>query len=222
MTAETPAEKYYDLLASRYDDATKVNSAWSPPTQVAKALSRFTQPLDNVLIVGIGTGADLSALPDFATQFVEGVDISRLMLDKCAKKYPTVTLHHGEFMTFTGFARSAYDLIICSGTLEFIADFDGFFLKCARLLAPNGALLLTYEPVIYGHAWQNDAESDTMGVNAEKAGFAGFRTFRRSLHQYAVASLGAKLETIEHFSFIAYKKENVDIIYNFAVCQRKY
>jgi ubiquinone/menaquinone biosynthesis C-methylase UbiE len=221
MTTETPAEKYYDLLASRYDDLTKDNGAWTPPTQVAKVLSRCTQPRDKVLIVGIGTGKDLSGLPNHSTQFVEGVDISRLMLDECAKKYPTVTLHHGEFMTFTGFARSTYDLIICSGTLEFIADFDGFFLKCARLLAPKGILLLTYEPVIYGHAWQNDTESDTMGINTEKAGFVGFKTFRRSLHQYAVATLRAKLRTTEHFSFIAYKKSSVDIIYNFAVCQGK-
>ena len=184
MTTEKLAEKYYDLLASRYDDAARESSTWFPPSQVAKALSEFTQPRDNVLIVGIGTGIDLPALPDFATQFIEGIDISRLMLDECAKKYPTVTLHHGDFMTFTKFTRSAYDLIICSGTLEFIADFDGFFLKCARLLAPNGALVLTYEPVIYGHAWQNDAESDTTGINAEKAGFVGFKTFRRTLHQY--------------------------------------
>lgn len=221
MTTEISAEKYYDLLASRYDDATKVTSAWSPPSQVAKALSRFTQPRNNVLIIGIGTGKDLSVLPNFATHFVEGVDISRLMLDECAKKFPTVTLRHGDFMTFAGFARSAYDLIICSGTLEFISDFEGFFLKCARLLAPNGALLLTYEPVIHGHVWQNDAESDTVGINAEKARFAGFKTFRRTLHQYDVATLRAKLETIEHFSFIAYRKANIDIIYNFAVCQRK-
>lgn len=221
MTTELSAEKYYDLLASRYDEATKSNSTWSPPSQVAKALSGFNQPRDNVLIVGIGTGSDLPALQDFATQFIEGIDISRLMLDECAKKYPTVILHHGEFMTYTNFARSAYDLIICSGTLEFIADFDGFFLKCARLLAPEGALLLTYEPVIYGHAWQNDAESDTMGINAEKAGFVGFKTFRRTLHQYDVATLGAKLQTTEHFSFIAYKKASVDIIYNFAICKRR-
>jgi ubiquinone/menaquinone biosynthesis C-methylase UbiE len=220
MTTTELAEKYYDLLAPRYDSATLAEGAWTPPDQISGALARLSQPKDSILFIGIGTGHDLKSLTDLSQLWIEGIDLSNEMLKVCAGKYPSAKLHQADFMAFNGFTRSAFDVIVCSGTLEFIPDFNGFFRKCHMLLNDGGALMLTYEPVIYGHKWQKDAESDTLGEVAAKAGFTGFKTYRRSLQQFAFACHGAGLKTSEHFSFVSYKKSEIEIIYNFAVCEK--
>lgn len=221
MNTTKLAETYYDLLAAKYDEATLKDGAWTPPTQVARALERMSQDLDSVLIIGVGTGHDLSALPYPSSMSVEGIDVSQKMLDICETKYPWVKLHYGDFMTFCNFAKPKYDLLVCSGTLEFIPNFAGFFERCASLLSPEGALLLTYEPVIYGHQWQKDAEADTLGESAEKYNLVGFKTYRRTIHEYEIATKTAGLSTTEHYAFVSYKKAEVDIIYHFAVCQKE-
>ncbi len=219
MSKNTLVEQYYDNLASRYDTATMADGAWSPPTQVAKAIERLSQSFDSVFVIGIGTGHDLSVLPTEKPLVVEGIDVSREMLEICRGKYPSAILHHGDFMKESAYSKEKYDLIVCSGTLEFIEDFEGFFEKCSSMLNDKGAMLLTYEPIVFGHQWQKDFESDTLGEKAEESGFSGFKTYRRSIFQYQQATESANLSTIEHYSFVSYKKSDVDIVYNFAVCQ---
>ncbi len=65
------------------------------------------------------------------------------MVAKAYSKFQDVQLHHGDFMKFVGFKLSSYDLIICSGTLEFISDYYGFFVKCSELLSKYGELIVT-------------------------------------------------------------------------------
>jgi len=220
MNHHNLTEKYYDRLSQRYDEATEKEGAWTPPMQLAQALRRLQQPYRSLLAIGVGTGRDLSSLDPLAPVEMEGIDISQHMLAICEKKYPGIKLHKGNFMTYDKFCRPQFDVIVCSGTLEFIPEFESFFGKCATMLSENGTLLATYEPLIFGHAWQQDAESDTMGALAEKSGFIGFRTFRRSAYQFEQAILKAGLQAVEHYSFVAYKKLESDIIYNFAACKK--
>src|ERR1035438_1190480 len=92
----------------------------------------------NVLIIGIGTGADIDAISPEPGRVIEGVDISEKMIEICHEKHPTTKLHRADFVKFNDFAFQPYGLIICSGTLEFIECAEAFFVKSAQLLSSDG------------------------------------------------------------------------------------
>ena len=124
---KNPVEKYYDKLAPIYDQATAELGAWTPPGYVAKELKALGKKYDKALIVGVGTGQDIETLDLIGVAKIEAVDVSGKMLATAASKFPKVFFRKGDFMDIENFKENNYDLIVCSGTLEFVADFAGFF-----------------------------------------------------------------------------------------------
>ena len=216
MNERSPAESFYDKLAARYDRETFAPEAWTPPEHVAHATAKVAN-VDSVLIIGVGTGQDIDALGTHAPAHIEGIDVSGEMLALCRAKHPRVLLHHADFMTFNGLLRQKYNLIVCSGTLEFIEDFEGFFVRCSQLLAPQGMMIITYEPLIPDHALQSKHESETVSERSSKFGIKDFKTYRRSFDQFSNAIARATLQLHEHYDFVAYRKLETDIIYHFVV-----
>jgi ubiquinone/menaquinone biosynthesis C-methylase UbiE len=215
MNDTEPVARYYDRLADSYDNAAN-ETTWKPPGYVAEEVARSHGHYDSVLIVGIGTGKDVEALKYINPSHIEAIDISSNMLTHAAAKFPDIHMHHGDFLIFDGLLREKYDLIICSGTVEFMSNFLEFFKKCSRLLGTAGQLIMTYEPVILHHKFQQEACSETVSESSGRWGISGFITYRRGLTEF-LENIRATNFRLEAFSeCVAYKKSDADIIYHFA------
>jgi ubiquinone/menaquinone biosynthesis C-methylase UbiE len=205
------AEQYYDSLADKYDFVTQ--NIWNAPDFIEGLTLTLTDKNTNVLDIGIGTGQSIQKL--FASkQFsqIEGIDVSDKILKICKDKFPSINLHHGDFLSFSDFRLSKYDLIICCGTLEFISDLNTFFEKCKSILTSKGNLVLTFEPKIYGYKMQSLSISNLQAE--EPLPTDEFLTYRYDIDEFYSLATKNGFEIHQSKLFVAYKKLNLDIIYS--------
>src|SRR5688572_9307156 len=93
----------------------------------------------DILEVGCGTGWLCEALLGFGR--VTGVDLSRQCLEEAGRRLPDATFIAGDFMRLD-LPERAYDMICALEVLAHVADQPAFIAKLARLLKPNGLLML--------------------------------------------------------------------------------
>lgn len=213
MSKVSATELYYDILADRYDSLTTAKGAWNAPSEVQEALN-FVGNSSSVLVIGIGTGQEVDSLLSLGVKHIEGVDLSARMLEICSINYPSTILHHADFMDELQLKSTKFDLIICSGTSEFISDIDGFFLKCANLLEVDGSFIFTFEPLIDYHSIQAEPQSSSKSTASGNAPPSDFITYRRKLFDIIrIASTNSLTPTL-HKEYVSYRKGGVDIIYH--------
>lgn len=212
-------EIYYDTLAQRYDELTAPVGAWNAPVQTANAITKFN-PGASSLIIGIGTGLDVAPLVLAGATHIEGVDLSQSMLDKCKIKYPSLRLHHADFMREFTPDLASFDSLVCSGTSEFIPDISGFFNKCAFLMNPGAHLFFTFEPVIDYHAIQKKSCSIPLSTATGKPAPVDFTTYRRPLFYILGLCRENKLEPVFHSEYVTQRKSENDVIYHLLVLRR--
>ncbi len=70
-----------------------------------------------------------------------GVDLSRRMVEKAARKYPHLEFVEADATFFDTPER--FDCILMNNLLEYIDDIQGLLRNCGRLLKPRGRLLIT-------------------------------------------------------------------------------
>lgn len=205
------AEKFYDNLADKYEVATQ--NAWTAPTHIESITQTLADKATTVLDIGIGTGQSIEKL--FASQQfkqIEGIDTSDKMLKICKAKFPSITLQHGEFLSFSNFTLSNYDLIICCGALEFITDLNLFFQKCKTLLSDKGNLVLTFEPKISEHKIQSLAISNVKSDRVSN--IDDFLTYRYDIDEFNSFATKNGFKILKSKLFVSYKKLDTDIIYS--------
>jgi ubiquinone/menaquinone biosynthesis C-methylase UbiE len=130
-------------VPSRYDD-----ELWElvgedpgpPPTAIAdfvRGLERAERALD----LGAGDGR-LTELID--AQELTGADVSTVALERARRRLPaTVELVELEPDAPLPFADSAFDLVLCSETIEHVRDVQLLLSEIRRVLRPGGRLALT-------------------------------------------------------------------------------
>jgi predicted TPR repeat methyltransferase len=210
------AEKYYDALANLYDAATAPEGAWMSPLYIATEVTRLETTPASALIIGVGTGLDIPPLLAKKIPHIEAIDISGNMIATAHAKFPKLSYHHADFMKHENFKLPCYDLIICSGTLEFLADFLGFFQKASCLLSQDGTLLVTYEPLIAGHKVQQDMHSTQLSERIAELKNLPLTTYRHTITDLLTACGVSGLTLTKHFEYISYRKMDADMIYHFA------
>ena len=111
------------------------------PRVIAQAYQQLgrTQPFERALDVGCGAGVSTKALSGFTKSCV-GIEPAEAML-----KWAATTAPSAEFVVGTAEAiplrDRAVDLITAAGSLNY-ANLDLFFPEAARVLAPDGMLLV--------------------------------------------------------------------------------
>ena len=96
--------------------------------------------------LGCGTGRIGTWLKVHSAARVDGVDVSRAMLDRAAAKgiYDSLVCADA---TATGLAGQRYDLAISSFATCHLADLGRFYAEAARLIRPSGKVVLVdYHP----------------------------------------------------------------------------
>lgn len=130
----------YRLWAPIYDST--VNQIFMPGRRRALELLDL-QPGERVLVVGIGTGADLPFLP--AGVDVTGIDLSpdmlakaRLKLDRCPA---TVKLIRGDAQTLL-VDEASFDEVILNSILSVVPNGNACLQSSMRALKPGGGAVI--------------------------------------------------------------------------------
>ena len=117
------------------------------------ALIRDLNPsASSLLDVGCGTGKHLE---HFADRFdhVEGIDLTRSLLDEAEKRLPGIDLHQGDMRSFDLGRR--FDAVVCLfsaiGHLLTLDELEQACAAMARHLEPNGVLVI--EPWLSPDVW---------------------------------------------------------------------
>jgi ubiquinone/menaquinone biosynthesis C-methylase UbiE len=130
----------YRLWAPVYDAT--VNHLFMPGRRRAMVVLDL-RPVDSILLVGVGTGADLPLLPPGVRAV--GIDLSAEMLAKARAKFPLadreVSLIQGDAQTLL-VREGAYDAAILNLILSVIPDGTACLKAALRALKPAGRVVI--------------------------------------------------------------------------------
>ena len=216
------ARSYYDLLASKYDDATK-EYKWIAPEIVNNFLLPHVEPGNSVLDVGIGTAQSTEAFLKAGCNIC-GVDISSKMLDKAREKYPFLELYQGNIEDGMPFLSTrSFDIVLGVGVLEFVTNMEKVIGILSQLMKSEGLICLTFEKFIAKHEVQGLKVSVTAkGVLENVPEINNFMTARYEYQEVESIIQNAGLSLLEHQHFMAYEKSKERIpIYYTVVLARK-
>ena len=221
-TTAAAATLYFDRLAPLYDQATQPPGAWTPPDQLCRALADIKVTDAKSLVIGVGTGHDVAVLRAAGVKRIEGIDVSGAMLAQAATKFPDVLFHHADFLTFEALTMAPYDLIVCSGVVEFMPDLALFLRKCRALMTRSAALLLSFEPIIAGYSGQDEAYSLLPAQLSPAGDVPGIGIHRHYIGAFLRAAAEAKLILKALSAYTAYRRQQDDVIYCAAHLENTY
>jgi ubiquinone/menaquinone biosynthesis C-methylase UbiE len=138
------AARFFDAIAGRYERSYAL-SADESRRRMRRVLEALPPPPARVLDLGVGTGRELAALLD-AGYAPTGVDVSREMLRRCARRARPIALVHADFWQPLPFPDAAFDgALALHGTLAHAPD-DAALGRLARELArvvrPSGVWIV--------------------------------------------------------------------------------
>jgi SAM-dependent methyltransferase len=132
---------FFDAIAGRYERSYALATDESR-RRMARVLRELPSPPARVLDLGVGTGRELTALLD-AGYAPTGVDVSRQMLERCARRARPVALVHADFWQPLPFADASFDAAVAlHGTLAHPPDagaLERLALVLAQVVRPGGA-----------------------------------------------------------------------------------
>jgi SAM-dependent methyltransferase len=165
MTAATsPAETFFDAIAGRYERAYALPSEESRRRMV-RVTAALPSPPATVLDLGVGTGRELPALLD-AGYAPTGIDVSRAMLERCARRARPIPLVHADFwVERLPFEAGTFDAAVAlHGTLAHPPDAGALSRlanELARVVRVGGRLVVE----VPSPAWLERAGKDSFGAD---------------------------------------------------------
>ncbi len=147
------ASRFFDAIAGRYDRVYALPAAESRH-RMERVVASLPPPPARLLVLGVGTGRELPALLD-AGYAPTGLDVSRAMLDRCARRSRPVPLVEGDFWTAPlPFETGAFEGIVAlHGTLAHPPDAAAvarLAAEAARVVGAGGGRFVIEAPSL---AW---------------------------------------------------------------------
>jgi SAM-dependent methyltransferase len=138
------AEAFFDAIAGRYERAYALPAAQSR-ARMDRVLGVLPAPPARVLDLGVGTGRELTAMLD-AGYAPTGLDASRAMLERCARRARPVPLVRADFWVAPlPFVDAAFDAVVAlHGTLAHPPDeraMGRLARELARVVRPGGVFV---------------------------------------------------------------------------------
>jgi ubiquinone/menaquinone biosynthesis C-methylase UbiE len=128
----------YEPIAKNFDQRYR-DYSFAGTRRTIDAIAQ-RRPGLRALEVGCGTGRWLSLLRDQAA-IVSGLDGSANMLQRARERLPGADLRHGS-AEHLPWPAASFDLVLCNNALHHFPDKRGFMKEAARVLAPEGELLV--------------------------------------------------------------------------------
>ena len=194
--------RFFDSFASQYDEGAA--RAWPIKRYVSQEVADLGRKFQSALVVGVGTGQELEPLFLNEVSDVEAIDVSENMLHEAREKYPNVNYHCADFLTFTGFKRRSYELILCCGVLEYVEDLPAFMQKASGLLSPGGLIFLTFTPILPSHPLQYEETT-------RHSDYLDFRMHRYSFEHFYSVMQSCELSLRKCFTFNCHIDANLGI-----------
>lgn len=156
---------------------------------LAAAVSRYTQVGDRVLDLGCGTGELTQALTAVGLR-VAGGDISRQMLLRTPRNRCGCAgwLQLDPGWRRLPFASAAFDVVVASSVLEYMAEPALALRECARVLRPGGVILYTVPDLRHPIRWAEWCAQRLVRVAGKLPG-SGRRSRWNGYHAYLRTSL---------------------------------
>ncbi len=211
----------YDAMAPDYDRLTTENSYSLAEEVFAAVVGNDSRPGLTILDIGIGTGLCSEGLAAKG-HAVTGIDGSAEMLKACNDKGFAKELIHatidGGHVPVEG---QTFDIVICVGVYEFIAEADQFLADIARILNPRGLLVLAVrDPELNPQftAVEHNGCMIDAGVLANPGVLLFHHTWTRT--KAALETLGFGI--LEAKEVLAYTSpsQNAAIMNRLAICKR--
>lgn len=100
----------------------------------------------DILDVGCGSGDLLGGISDTITDesTLIGMDAMKNPIDEARGLYPSIDFRHEKFVDSFGFPDASFDIVISVDTLECIPNKTAFVAEIARILRPEGRILLAH------------------------------------------------------------------------------
>jgi SAM-dependent methyltransferase len=187
--------RFFDAVAGRYERTYAL-----PPDESRRrmglVLRELPAPPARVLDLGVGTGRELTALLD-AGYLPTGVDVSRKMLERCARRARPVALVHADLWQPLPFPPDSFEAAVAlHGTLVHSPD-EGALARLARDLA---------RVVKQGGVWVAEVPSptwlDSLDATADDADYTLRRTGPRACvyeDRIAGACVEARVYSVEQW-----------------------
>lgn len=144
MSEVAAVTRFFDAIAGRYERSYAL-SVDDSRRRMARVLFELPRAPARVLDLGVGTGRELTALLD-AGHVPTGVDVSREMLERCARRSRPVPLVHGDFWQRMPFADGSFDAAVAlHGSLAHPPDTDALARlarELARVVRAQGAWIV--------------------------------------------------------------------------------
>jgi SAM-dependent methyltransferase len=170
VTTQDEARRFFDAIAGRYDRA-YAPSRDESRARLARLLAELA-PRSRVLDLGVGTGRELSALQD-AEHDVAGLDLSKEMLARCAKRTRPVRLVEADLWAPLPFDADAFDAVVAlHGTLAHPPDATAlgpFAREASRVLAPSGVFVAEVRLPDWPASPDEPGERRTLRVDTSRA-----------------------------------------------------
>lgn len=132
-------EKLFDGYAERFDEHLVDQLDYQVPNMLAQLLGsmKTSHNLGDVLDLGCGTGLMGQALKDQITH-IDGVDLSRNMLDVAEKRNIYRSLAHEDIEIYLRQTDQCWDVMVCADVLIYFGDLKSPIVGIAKRLAPAG------------------------------------------------------------------------------------
>jgi ubiquinone/menaquinone biosynthesis C-methylase UbiE len=178
--------RFFDAIAGRYERSYALQASESR-RRMDRVVSELPPPRARVLDLGVGTGRELTALLD-AGHEPTGVDVSREMLERCARRTREVPLVQADFWQPLPFDDASFDAAVAlHGTLAHAPDEDAL----ARMAGELARVVRS------GGTWVVEAPSPTWLERVDALPQGGERGVRRTGAQTCVYEdyvVGASVE----------------------------
>jgi SAM-dependent methyltransferase len=143
--AEGEAARFFDRISGRYERVYALPSAESR-ARMRRVVSHLPPAPGRVLVLGVGTGRELPALLDAGYSPV-GLDASRAMLERCARRARPVPLVEADFWAPPlPLPPGSFDAAVAlHGTLAHPPDAQAMAVlgeELARVIRPGGRLVV--------------------------------------------------------------------------------
>ena len=128
-------------VSSRYDDELweLVPEGRRPPADVVRWLSSL-EPAARALDLGAGDGAVSGAI---RAEELTLADVSPVALERARRRVPEAAVVELEPDAPLPFPDNAFDLVVCTETLEHVRDVQLLLSEVRRVLSPRGRLAVT-------------------------------------------------------------------------------
>jgi predicted TPR repeat methyltransferase len=157
MSSNSQSRKFYDLVASKYDE---IVGSDSYADLLEPFLASRSSEIKRVLDIGAGTGKTVDGVLAWAEpETIVAVDISAYMLVELKKKHPRVEIYQGDVLEYLASVPKPFDLITAFSVFELVDNLDAVLAALARRLNPGGLLVFIYEPIIAQYPRQSTAET---------------------------------------------------------------